>query len=226
MSPPGASLPMGAWGALGKGSPAGGDQGPILLVDQGLQTSSVPPGRGGEPSGWQWASLQRQRVSLLGGGEQQRTHGVVSGTRHSSQRGRPSLEYPGCRFNVGKGASYRRLPLGPERLSDLSTSSRPRPTFHRFPSVMVAAVCPPRDRPVLARCRAESRGPCDDSQWLSRRWRGCVCVLAAGGGGKHRGVSHGHGTAGSLCCGCDGLTQPWAPSPPHVQRAEGARAGP
>lgn len=47
MSPPGASLPMGAWGTLGRGSPAGGDQGPILLVDQGLQTSSVPPGRGG-----------------------------------------------------------------------------------------------------------------------------------------------------------------------------------
>ena len=46
---------------------------------------------------------------------------------------------------------------------------------------------------------------------------GCVCVLAAGGGGKHRGVSRGHGTAGSLCCGCDGLTQPWAPSPPRVQ---------
>ena len=77
MTPPGASLPMGAWGALGRGSPAGGDQGPILLVDQGLQTSSVLPGRGGEPSGWQCASLQWQRVSLLGGGEQQRTRGGV-----------------------------------------------------------------------------------------------------------------------------------------------------
>lgn len=44
-----------------------------------------------------------------------------------------------------------------------------------------------------------------------------MCVLAAGGGGKHRGVSPGHGTVGSLCCGYDGPTQPWAPSPPRVQ---------
>lgn len=129
----------------------------------------------GEPSGWQWAGLQRQRVSLLGGGEQQRTHGVASGTRCSSQCGRPSLGYPGCRFNVGKGASYRRLPLGPERLSDLSTSSRPRPTFHQFPSVTVAAVCPPG--PASAgQVPGREPGPRDDSQWLSQRGRGCVCV--------------------------------------------------
>ena len=80
-----------------------------------------------------------------------------------------------CWFNVGKSASHRRLPLGPEMLLDLSTSSRPRPTFHQLPSVTVAAICPPGDQPVLARCRAESRGHRNDSQWLSRRGRE-LCV--------------------------------------------------
>ena len=98
-------------------------------------------GEGSPPAGS--APACSGRGSPCWAGVSSKRHGVLSGTRRSSQCGRPSLGYPGCWFNVGKGASYRRLPLGPERLSDLSTSSRPRPTFHQFPSVTVAAVCLP-----------------------------------------------------------------------------------
>ena len=129
--------------------------------------------QGGEPSGWLWASLQRQRVSLLGGGEQPRRHGGGFQDTALLPARVPITGISGCWFNVGK--SHRRLPLGPEMLLDLSTSSRPRPTFHQLPSVTVAAICPPGDQPVLARCRAESRGHRNDSQWLSRRGRE-LCV--------------------------------------------------
>lgn len=174
MNPPGALLPVGAWGTL-VGVSCQRGSGPHSPSGPSPSDQLCTSGRGGEPSGWLWASLLWQRVSLLGRGEQQRRYrGGFQDTALLPARV-PITGVSGCWFNVGKGASHRRLPLGPEMLLNLSTSSRPRPTFHQLPSVTVAAICPPGDQPVLVRCRAESRGHRNDSQWLSRRGRE-LCV--------------------------------------------------
>lgn len=190
MNPPGALLPVGAWGTL-VGVSCQRGSGPHSPSGPSPSDQLCTSGRR-EPSGWLWASLLWQRGLLAGQGEQQGRSGAASGHGTPPSAG---AHHWGIWLLVQRGqSSHRRLPLQPEMLLNLSTSSRPRPTFHQLPSVTVAAICPPGDQPVLVRCQEPGAVDRNDSQWLSRG-AGGLCVLAADGR-KHRGVSHVHGTVG------------------------------